>query len=315
MGIQEEIIKRKRKILEDSAFYGCSERDFSFVNTKEYEDLAIEMIKNKAPYDSQIELPYQSNEEIQENANKVFLQQIGDIDQQVLYLENYKPKDLHYNNPAEMLEYFNYLMQDVKKINVTDLPVVWKKDGQMGGGARSLLIGDVNHLNILNISPILSLGIILQNTNDAFGSTVLVHEMTHALVNRNKGIIKNYYNREVLSIYMELVTALELDQTGELLNHELLLRLKNLKKDMLDISCDIYYGVILKQLHVHSSFYAFSLFDKYQKGSNEVREKMRKEINETFLGNRTLEETLYVLGATKEQGSRVIQDYVKKIMK
>ena len=160
-----------------------------------------------------------------------------------------------------------------------------------------------------------SFGLKMVNQNDDLGSPTLAHEMTHALVNRNKGIIENLKNDEVLSIYMELVVAYELDETGSLLHKMMLSRLQSLKNDMLNSYKDVYNGYLPFTNYIDSSLYAFSLFEKYKNGSEKVRKAIRKEINKTLLGKRTLEDTLQVMDASQKEGSQIIQDYVKKLMK
>ena len=57
---------------------------------------------------------------------------------------------------------------------------------------------------------------------------VYVHEMTHALVNRNKGIVKNMLLNEMLPMFMEKVASYDLN--NELLDKVILNRLLSTKR-------------------------------------------------------------------------------------
>ena len=154
------------------------------------------------------------------------------------------------------------------------------------------------------------------NQNDDFGTTVLVHEMAHALVDRNKGIIRNILHDEVISIYLELVAAYELDPSGQLLEIEIINRLQNLKNNIITTEQQKYNGEIpSSDNYIDSCLYAFNLFEIYRKSSSKARKSVRNEINKTLSGNRLLEETLEKLNVTEEEGSKIIRKQIKKVLK
>ena len=175
----------------------------------------------------------------------------------------------------------------------------------------------IDDIEFLEKHPIISCGIVLANQNDDLGSAVLVHEMTHSLIDRHKGIIENRLHNEILSIYMELLSANELDKSGKLLNYALLDRLQSLKSNILSLNLNSFNGYkdIENQTYTDSALYAFNLFENYITASDKSRKSITKEINKTLSGDRLLEETLEKLDITEEEGSHIIRGYVKKLMK
>lgn len=316
--------KIKRENMDEMYAYGYKENKSTFLNTPEYDKLLLEFIKNKNLFIYNFDLPSRTTKVIRKNANKGLLMQIGDIDRNVLYNGNCKKLVYDFEGKTGQKldktcidEFIQFAVKASSQVDVTKIPIEWDSDQTRNAfeGTFYYYTNYMENTEALKRCPVISFGLKMVNQNDDLGSPTLAHEMTHALVNRNKGIIENLKNVEVLSIYMELVVAYELDETGSLLHKMMLSRLQSLKNDMLNSYKDVYNGYFPFTEYIDSSLYAFSLFEKYKNGSEKVRKAIRKEINKTLLGKRTLEDTLQVLDASQKEGSQIIQDYVKKIMK
>ena len=127
------------------------------------------------------------------------------------------------------------------------------------------------------------------------------HEVAHSQTEGIKGFAEDYLNKEVISLFIEKLVALELDPTGELLrlsernrfryiselksilsNPELAMRFGATKEQILDA-----------QMYVQSTLYATKLFDEYQKARKpKDRQRIIDGIQAVFDGRITVEELL-----------------------
>lgn len=303
------------------ALYGYTENSTPFFETKSYEKLVIDYIRNNQKNKFNLNLPPRTIKFLRDEANRIILDQTGSLDRKVLYLE--EDHRLIYDFTAEHGEltiekyddFIKYLRKKARKREVTTLPIKWTVSSNRNGTSR-IYQEYPEELELIKKYPIISTGIHMKNQNDDIGTTVLVHEMTHALVDRHKGIIKNYLHDEILSIYLELVTAYELDQTGQLLEIAAKYRLLNLKNSIFTSQQQRFNGLLPDgENYIDSSLYAFALFEIYRNSSNNARKAIREEINKTLSGNRQLEDTLQVLDITEEEGSKIMRHHIKTILK
>lgn len=140
--------------------------------------------------------------------------------------------------------------------------------------------------------------IILPREVSELTEATYVHEITHTQLNDQPGIIKKYYDSEVISIFLELVDTLEANgerllkiqdaiRTNELLLDVASLYANNIgkneikKSDLLEISK--YASSIPK---------AYSLFLEYYYGTPSLRKYILRCIQNMFDGNLPLEELL-----------------------
>ena len=305
----------------EMALYGYIENNTDFFETKNYERLILDFIKNKQKYNSNFQLPPRTINYLRKEANKLIIDQTGSLNRKVLYLE--EDQRLIYDFTAEhgditqenYDEVIKYIKKKARKREVTTLPIRWFTSTNRNGMSR-IYHEYPNNIEFIKKFPIISTGISMINQNDDLGITVLVHEMTHALIDRNKGIIKNILHDEVLSIYFELVAAYELDQTEKLLDITAKFRLLNLKNNILTSQQQIFNGETPDgENYIDSCLYAFNLFEIYKKSSSNARKSIREEINKTLSGSRGLEDTLDVLGVTEEEGSEIIRKQIKTLLR
>lgn len=305
----------------EMALYGYIENNTDFFETKNYERLILDFIKNKQKYNSNFQLPPRTINYLRKEANKLIIDQTGSLNRKVLYLE--EDQRLIYDFTAEhgditqenYDEVIKYIKKKARKREVTTLPIRWFTSTNRNGMSR-IYHEYPNNIEFIKKFPIISTGISMINQNDDLGITVLVHEMTHALIDRNKGIIKNILHDEVLSIYFELVAAYELDQTEKLLDITAKFRLLNLKNNILTSQQQIFNGETPDgENYIDSCLYAFNLFEIYKKSSSNARKSIREEINKTLSGSRGLEDTLDVLGVTEEEGNEIIRKQIKTLLR
>ncbi|MBR3198725.1 MAG: hypothetical protein IKG27_01775 [Bacilli bacterium] len=327
---EEEIISTNEEIQEEversMAVGNYKTFDTSFLDTKEYERLLIEMTRSKKITEYNPKVAIISRNEIKK-AGREFIAGITEgINTKISYINldddaiiydftretgDYEIEDSNY------LDFMRYALKKSRRIEITKLPVRFiisdSKNGIHSQFAHKY--SEVNP-NLLRKIPFLSCGIDLKNQNDELSFKTLVHEYTHALVDRHKGIIENYAYSELLSIFMELVAAYEKETDGRLIELAMIERLEWIRKDMLIANYNKITGYIpdIKSVYIDSTIYAMDLFEMYEKSSTNGKKAILNEIKKTLAGERTLEETLTALDASEERGSQTIRAKVKKYL-
>lgn len=131
------------------------------------------------------------------------------------------------------------------------------------------------------------------------------HELTHSQVNHIPGLIEDYNNIEVLSIFLELLNAYEisdsllkihdfyrLDELSSLI--EQLIRYQNNKEK------SIQETLIEETSYVKSTIKAYKLFFLYLKGNDKIRKEILNNIQKIFNQEKTLESVLSLFDITFE---------------
>ncbi len=148
-----------------------------------------------------------------------------------------------------------------------------------------------------------------------------IHEITHTQLAHIKGIVKSYYNREVLSIFMEMLNISESVKKDTLLPLQDAIRLTELYQQlyMLEesskkvkeypeddlINASVYSESILK---------AYALFTEYYYGSPSLKKYILNTIQNIFNGDLQLEELLEEFEITSISASTnpKVKEYLKR---
>ena len=141
-------------------------------------------------------------------------------------------------------------------------------------------------------------------TNDMTG-VCYVHEIVHTQLESVKGIVKDYYNSELLSIFMELVYAYE---NGIVLLREALKNRINMFLTEFHSLYNFLYGSdttedglwhnVIACKYIVSTVKAFHLFCNYYIGDEIEKNNILWEIQSVFSGRKSLEDVLDILGIT-----------------
>ena len=128
-------------------------------------------------------------------------------------------------------------------------------------------------------------------------AATLIHEIAHSQQEKNIGYAEDYLNKEIISIFLEKVAALEMDSTGELLRISELTRFNDVLNH--------YYSLLFKKsvisnesdvndlLYVKSTFYAEKLFDMYlNERKQKNKDKYFYQIQDVFDGKITVEDLI-----------------------
>lgn len=126
------------------------------------------------------------------------------------------------------------------------------------------------------------------------------HEIAHSQLNHVRGLIKEYYNTEVISIFLELVHSLELNDGEYLLTAHDSIRLTELKYIIDELNK--YYDrrnepeikkVLLEgSLYLQSTLQAYNLFIKYYNSPIAIKKEILQSIQKLFDQEHSLEELL-----------------------
>ncbi|MBR3198724.1 MAG: hypothetical protein IKG27_01770 [Bacilli bacterium] len=327
----EEIVMKanehtKNIIKKELAIGGFKKFDYPFLNTREYERLLIDMTKSKKTRCRNARLNSETMSEINKKG-KLFISTVTeDINTKIPYL-NTKDDSLEIHflekneentiNDNNYIDFMNFVLKKSKKTDIIKIPIEYfGKKGKNGWSVTYLPYRESIDLNILGEAPYISMGIGMENQGDELSFSVLVHEYTHTLINRHKGIVENYANDELLSIFMELLSAHEQDQDGRLLNAALISRLEAIRKNIIKLNLEKQDGYLpdIKAVYINSTIYAIDLLDMYIRTSIKGKKAILNEIKKTLVGERTLEETLIKLDASEERGSQIIRTKVKTLL-
>lgn len=126
------------------------------------------------------------------------------------------------------------------------------------------------------------------------------HEIAHSQLNHIRGLIQNFYNTEVISIFLELVHALELNDGEYLLTAHDSIRLSELKTTIEELKKhhtrndeEVKKVLIEGSLYIQSTLEAYDLFIKYYCGSRSVKKEILASIQRLFNQEIVLEDLLH----------------------
>lgn len=138
------------------------------------------------------------------------------------------------------------------------------------------------------------------------------HEIAHTQLNHIKGIIEQYYNTEIISIFLELVHA---EEEGILPVHDAA-RLKNLQSGIYELMEGTSHQSILIEasLYTVSTLKAYELFFKYYCGTTNEKKEIMSYIQLLFNQQITLEDLLchFNISFESSQNPERLHSYITK---
>lgn len=178
-----------------------------------------------------------------------------------------------------------------KKAKVFDIPVkpAEGQDSMQGFVLKGPLLIAGNVERMARKAPVYFETVSIGEKYDKLSIGTYGHETTHILLDRHKGVVENYYNDELLSIFMEKVCTDSVDTSSDkfFVKCSEVYRLAHLKKLLTEL--DIHkeetsdYKDCLK--YIQSSLYAGILFDRYSKSDNSQKQAMLEQVKSVFNGN------------------------------
>lgn len=147
------------------------------------------------------------------------------------------------------------------------------------------------------------------------------HEIAHSQLNHVRGLIKEYYNTEMISIFLELVHALELNDGEYLLTAHDSIRLTELKYIINELKkyhtrTDDEIRNILTEgsLYLQSTLEAYNLFIKYYNAPISIKKEILQSIQKLFNQELTLEDllTFYDISLESSINPVSLNQYIKR---
>ncbi len=220
-------------------------------------------------------------------------------------------------NPEEdkMDEIIEFVQNNMDLKKVTDIPLFSDLSSNRNGyTAYSPFYKNFQNLKYYEKLPHIIVAIGLKGSSDDFAKGIYVHEMYHALGKRNKGYTNNYLYDETLSIFMERVAALDLDEN--LVKPAILRRTLAIKNDIINLTHneffeESYNSIIKPKKYIISFLLATALFNTYSHSSNKGKRQMDNEINKVLMGYQQLEAVLEKYEITEEKGSSIVKRQIK----
>lgn len=209
-------------------------------------------------------------------------------------------------------EYFNTLQRKSFIGDAINVPISFSDKHHCTIGETVKPLALIDNDTYLDNMPIIVSGYNLGGIKlSRLGIVTHLHEVTHALLERNKGSVIDYYKSELLSILMEKIAALEIDQTSVLLSKQNIYRYENLKSCINGKQDDDSHKYLL------STLLAEVLFDKYESGTDAYKHHILAQINAVLSGRITLETMLDSEGIVLDNGNLpcLIDEKVQKSIK
>ena len=267
------------------------------------------------------EFKYIFKHTMKRNAKKFYeqnfeLHKVGYMsDVYVAYLLN----NLHIHSIDEIVRFYNNC---IKYIDPFKIPIDYVFDNSFGGTLVTEVIKIENNEDneyLKYMKPAYS-RVMLPKTTTELSTSSYIHELGHALVETNKGIIEEYYNSEVISIYLELLYAYYSNDTlyhitlGNRINH-ILSTFNSMYEYKVNHRTDLLKSRPYDDTAFHSdakyllsTLKAIELLSKTIDGEKIVKH----QIGRTISGHRTLEDTLSDVAVTNE--SCLTDEHAKKLV-
>lgn len=318
--------KDKKRLERKLALKGFSEYESTFFNTIDYGNL-IDFFMHNLPIKNptSLDLPYSNIDKVLKAGKEIVEKHTDGIDIRVPYVHG------HYFNTYLWEEFdktpdtdmwskiVEYVYDNIDLKKVTDIPVDLNLlENPNGSTYFTYFYGEgFDETDFYKQLPLVISKIELRGPVTDFDICTYVHEMYHALNYRNKGYTSNELYDEVISIFMEWVTTMDLGDS-RLQDLRILQRILRTKKNILYREAYTFEDknpltTVDFNKYIISTLLAACLFEIYFKGNESIKKEMDLDINSIFCSKYTLDEVLEKYEATPEKGSVLIKRMAKDV--
>ena len=302
---------------------GYQTTDLSFFDTDEFKDLleTLNSVNIEEPNYQETSL---SIEEVKDQSNNIITSHVtSNIPLLYANVKNLKKQLIakfgKNPNPDQMDEIIAFILKNTEAKNIEQIPIRHYPKYSKGGCVfYSQLYENFPNLDYYKKTPQIIDHICLNGELD--NSTICInnHETYHALSRSHKGFAKNSLNDETLPIFIEQVTASDL-QDEQLRQYMLLTRLYDLKE-----KCNRYDKAYNKNEYTDpnieqytkyslSTIYGLALFDTYENANDLTKQSIDHDITDIFLGKGTVEDLLKEYNITNEKATDNAKTLIKKV--
>ncbi len=221
------------------------------------------------------------------------------------------------NTDLEKIKQGNSVCVDLEKITSAtistspfSLPVILISGHSMvGKEAKGVLTPQDSTIKNVKL-PVTFFDISLGDELTPLSIATYTHEIAHTQIESNPGITEDFHNKEVITIFLEKVNALELDPTGELLRISERIRYRDLLENIIIVYAYLngsedydYVTVLESSMYIESTLKAEKLFDIYQQARKpKERSRILRDIQSVFDAQLTTERLLNKYQVTANKG-------------
>ena len=223
----------------------------------------------------------------------------------------------------------DYFIKNRTMKNVYDIPVEQVKansplglvDGQVLQGPCLVSAGSMEGIIAFGKRVgVLNERIFLGDKTNALSVGTYAHEITHCLIDRNKGIVENYFYDEFLPEFMEKVAIYTNDKSSNKRNLKIaeIVRLKDMQVSIIDLvrggaSVEEKYDSIK---YIQSGILSGLLFDKYEKADQAGKERILSEVRDVLNGKAKVQSVIDAEQLSVDDAERYfkkIEGYIKEL--
>ncbi len=212
----------------------------------------------------------------------------------------------------QLLEQIN---STIVPVNPLEIPRVYIPGHTMEGETQKplLLVPDETYLKK---SPVIFSSIKLGNNITRISTATYIHEITHTQLESIKGSIRDYYNKEVLSILMEKIAVYKQDRDAYKISDRM--RLRHLFECLVMLNYSKTHSIpaqeiIERETYIISILKAYKLYDLYASSNENTKKEIIANIQRIFDGELVLEDFLTSFGITNitSLNSETIKKHLK----
>lgn len=294
--------------------YGYKKLDKSYLSKKSVIDTKSVIKELELPDTSLIHDTGVNYKNINKQSRRILINLFPDLnrDVRVIAINDYHKLMLKAQTDTISLnEYLKSLHKASYRVDATNVPITFDSNYHCTIAKTIKPLALLDNDSYLESLPIYVSGFNMGSIQlSRLGVITHLHEITHTLLERNKGSVEDYYKSEMLSILMEKIAALEIDQTSVLLSKQNIYRYENLKRS-------IDYNDNDTHKYLLSTLLAEELFDKYKNGTEAYKHHILAQIHKVLSGELVLEDMLLSEGITLDNSNLpcFIDEIVKKSIK
>lgn len=292
--------------------YGYEDKDYLIPYIPLFDTIA--KLLYKLPENSKIGNFYCTKKQINSLVSEFFKDKIKLHDIPYIHEGKFKSVVSNYLKDGITVEELTGVLDDLDNITEYIHPLELEtrySDGHSMVGEitkHSLLVQNVDFLKKFKVY---FSHIMLGRNISKLSACTKVHEIAHSQLEMNKGSVRNYLNKEVLTIFFEKLSALELHEDKSMLIKSEIMRYRNLFEYIVILKYNnfTYTEKVEASMFINSILLADILFDIYINGDDILKTEIMNDIQTIFDGNMTLEEMLDKYDITL---SKINIDNIKK---
>ena len=175
-------------------------------------------------------------------------------------------------------------------------------------GSLQNILCKVNNPEFIKQIPTVFYEIRLSAAVSCVTASLYAHEIAHSQLKRNKQMILDMQNEEVIPIFLEKLIASQIENTGALVQKVEETRFKELYSAFLVLDNPLFASFqqrISASKYIVSTLKATNLFDKYINGSEKQKQIILSGIQEIFDGSKKVESFLDSQNITFENSNNL----------